>query len=165
MTSLLVEWVNDELQLEPPLTEETLAEELGSGFILGALLHRHNQLAEHERLRRRDTADARIENFCVLEPTLASLGVRFDANAALGIMNAKPGAAAMVLYQLKVQLEKLAKEKGGGGAKDEVDELNRQLAMKDSKIVELQRALEKAEEDARAEVEQHKNEARNKMVI
>ena len=52
MTSLLVEWVNDELQLEPPLTEETLAEELGSGFILGALLHRHNQLAEHERLRR-----------------------------------------------------------------------------------------------------------------
>ena len=50
MTSLLVEWVNDELQLEPPLTEETLAEELGSGFILGALLHRHNQLAEHERL-------------------------------------------------------------------------------------------------------------------
>ena len=30
MTSLLVEWVNDELQLEPPLTEETLAEELGS---------------------------------------------------------------------------------------------------------------------------------------
>ena len=83
MTSLLVEWVNDELQLEPPLTEETLAEELGSGFILGALLHRHNQLAEHERLRRRDTADARIENFCVLEPTLASLGVRFDANAAL----------------------------------------------------------------------------------
>ena len=57
MTSLLVEWVNDELQLEPPLTEETLAEELGSGFILGALLHRHNQLAEHERLRRRDTAE------------------------------------------------------------------------------------------------------------
>ena len=99
MTSLLVEWVNDELQLEPPLTEETLAEELGSGFILGALLHRHNQLAEHERLRRRDTADARIENFCVLEPTLASLGVRFDANAALGIMNARPGAAAMVLYR------------------------------------------------------------------
>ena len=110
MTSLLVDWVNDELQLEPPLTEESLAEELGSGFILGALLHRHNQLAEHERLRRRDTADARIENFCVLEPTLASLGVRFDANAALGIMNAKPGAAAMVLYQLKVQLEKLTKE-------------------------------------------------------
>ena len=87
MTSLLVEWVNDELQLEPPLTEETLAEELGSGFILGALLHRHNQLADHERLRRRDTADARIENFCVLEPTLASLGVRFDANAALGVMS------------------------------------------------------------------------------
>ena len=110
MTSLLVEWVNDELQLEPLLTEETLAEELGSGFILGALLHRHNQLAEHERLRRRDTADARIENFCVLEPTLASLGVRFDANAALGIMSARPGAAAMVLYQLKVQLEKLTKE-------------------------------------------------------
>ena len=107
MTALLTGWVNDELQLDPPLTEETLADELSSGFVLGALLHRHNQLADHERLRRRDTADAKIENFCLLEPTLGALGVRFDANAAHGVMTAKPGAAAMVLYQLKVQLEKL----------------------------------------------------------
>ena len=109
MTSILIAWVNDELQLDPLLTETTLAQELSSGFILGALLHRHNQLPEHHKLRRRDTADSKIQNFCLLEPALCKLGVKFDANVAHGIMRATSGSAAMVLYQLKIALDKLVK--------------------------------------------------------
>ena len=109
MTSILIGWVNEELQLDPPLTEATLAGELSSGFVLGALLHRHNQLPQHHKLRRRDTADSKIQNFCLLEPALCKLGVRFDANVAHGIMRATPGSAAMVLYQLKIALDKLVK--------------------------------------------------------
>ena len=82
MTSILIGWVNEELQLDPPLTEATLAGELSSGFVLGALLHRHNQLPQHHKLRRRDTADSKIQNFCLLEPALCKLGVKFDANVA-----------------------------------------------------------------------------------
>lgn len=82
MTSILLTWVNDELQLDPPLAEDTLAGELSSGFVLGALLHRHNQLPAHEQLRRRDTSDTKIRNFCLLEPALCALGVKFDANVA-----------------------------------------------------------------------------------
>lgn len=109
MTSILIGWVNEELQLDPPLTETTLAGELSSGFVLGALLHRHNQLPQHHKLRRRDTADSKIQNFCLLEPALCKLGVKFDANVAHGIMRATPGSAAMVLYQLKIALDKLVK--------------------------------------------------------
>ena len=109
MTSILIGWVNEELQLDPPLTEATLAGELSSGFVLGALLHRHNQLPQHHKLRRRDTADSKIQNFCLLEPALCKLGVKFDANVAHGIMRATPGSAAMVLYQLKIALDKLVK--------------------------------------------------------
>jgi len=109
MTSILIAWVNEELQLDPPLTEETLGAQFASGFFFGALLHRHNQLPQHEKLRRRGTADAKIQNFCLLEPALSKLGVKFDANMAHAIMKEEPGAAAMVLYQLKIAMDKLVK--------------------------------------------------------
>ena len=108
MVSLLVDWVNKELNLD--LTESSLETELSSGFLLGALLHRHNQLPRHDKLRRRSTPDAKIQNFCLLEPELNRLGVKFDSKIAKGIMDKHHGIAAMVLYQMKIALDKLAEQ-------------------------------------------------------
>ncbi|KAJ8604841.1 hypothetical protein CTAYLR_001056 [Chrysophaeum taylorii] len=105
MVSILVAWVNTELELG--VSEKTLDASLASGFVLGALLHRHNQLPGHHKLRRRDSPDAKIQNFCLLEPALNKLGIKFDAALATKIMEARPGTGAMVLYQMKMKLDAL----------------------------------------------------------
>ncbi|KAJ1460656.1 hypothetical protein M885DRAFT_508756 [Pelagophyceae sp. CCMP2097] len=109
MTAILVGWVNDVLALDALMTEASLDDDVSSGFVLGALLHRYNQLPAYRELRRRDTSDAKICNFCLLEPALTKLGVAFDVNMAHRVMLAQPGAGALVLYQLKVALDKLQK--------------------------------------------------------
>lgn len=125
MVSLIVDWVNSQLLLDPQLTETSLdkvreqthtfketnlfTQDLSSGFVLGALLHRFNQLPGYERLRRHESPDAKIENFLLLEPALSSLGVKFDSLTAGELMDAAPGSAASVLYQTKMALESLTK--------------------------------------------------------
>lgn len=103
--NILCDWVNHELSLS--VEESTLEHELASGFILGALLHRHNQLPGHHKLRRRTTPDAKIANFVLLEPALTKLGVAFDVVTAEKMIRGEAGVGSMVLYRVKMALDKL----------------------------------------------------------
>eukprot|EP01052_Picozoa_sp_SAG31_P009236 SAG31_NODE_481_length_15082_cov_13.818728_6_plen_111_part_00 len=47
-------------------------------------------------------ADAKDNNSVLIEPTLRTLGVKFDTRIANDVMVGKPGAAQKMLYQIMV---------------------------------------------------------------
>lgn len=61
-------------------------------------------------------ANAKLNNFSLLEPTLQLLGVQFNENVAHDIMIGKRGAATKLLYELYIALEKKRKTKLTGVA-------------------------------------------------
>ena len=75
-----------------------------NGFLLGELLYRHNQLQTFGKFIRSDTADAKINNWCLIEPVLRSMSIKFDAQLANAIMQGKPGAASAVLYKVRTAM-------------------------------------------------------------
>lgn len=52
------------------------------------------------------TANAKLNNFTRLEPTLQLLGVPFDLGMAKAVMQGQQGAATRLLYQLYILLQK-----------------------------------------------------------
>lgn len=52
------------------------------------------------------TANAKLNNFTRLEPTLQLLGVPFDLGMAKAVMHGQQGAATRLLYQLYILLQK-----------------------------------------------------------
>ncbi|RLN88624.1 hypothetical protein BBJ28_00006282 [Nothophytophthora sp. Chile5] len=100
MADLLLNWLNHELQLSTRVTD--VAVDFASGFLLGEILHRLNQQHNFADFMRSSSADAKIVNFCLLEPSLRNLNIKFDANVAAAIMNEKRDAATKLLYQIKV---------------------------------------------------------------
>ncbi|KUF95327.1 hypothetical protein AM588_10005317 [Phytophthora nicotianae] len=61
---------------------------------------------------RSSSADAKVVNFCLLEPTLHNLNIKFDANVAVAIMNEKKDAAANLLYQIKMAAARVGRAPG-----------------------------------------------------
>ncbi|XP_010178802.1 PREDICTED: sperm flagellar protein 2, partial [Mesitornis unicolor] len=61
-------------------------------------------------------ANAKLNNFSRLEPTLQLLGVQFNENVAQDIMTGRHGAATKLLYELYIALEKKRKAKLTGVA-------------------------------------------------
>lgn len=100
MSDLLLSWVNHDLQLSVHVTDVVV--DFASGFLLGEILFKLNQQHDFAGFMNSSIADAKIVNFCLLEPTMRNLRVKFDAKIAVDIMNETPGAAANVLYQIKV---------------------------------------------------------------
>ncbi|GMF18214.1 unnamed protein product [Phytophthora lilii] len=100
MADLLLRWLNHELELSAHVTN--METDFANGYLLGEILHRLNHQHNFADFMRSSSADAKILNFCLLEPTLRNLNIQFDANVAAAIMNEKKGAAANLLYQIKV---------------------------------------------------------------
>ncbi|KAJ0391536.1 hypothetical protein P43SY_000556 [Pythium insidiosum] len=107
MAELLLRWINHELQLSTVVTN--VERDFSSGYLLGELLYRLNLQHNLPDFLNSATADAKILNFCLLEPTMRHLRVAFDANTAAAIMNGHRGAALQVLYQVKMAAERLAR--------------------------------------------------------
>jgi len=62
------------------------------------------------------TSEAKLNNFCRLEPTLRLLEISFDTNVARDVMSERQGTAARLLYELFVALNKKTKKNVSGTA-------------------------------------------------
>ncbi|KAF4139362.1 Adenylate kinase domain-containing protein [Phytophthora infestans] len=100
MAELLLRWLNHELELSSRVTD--VESDFSSGYLLGEILHRLNHQHNFADFMRSSSADAKVVNFCLLEPALHKLNVKFDANVAVATMNEKKDAAANLLYQIKM---------------------------------------------------------------
>nr|XP_013816459.1 PREDICTED: sperm flagellar protein 2 [Apteryx mantelli mantelli] len=94
----------------------SLSEEFSTGYLLGELLHKYELQDDFNQFSQSRVANAKLNNFSRLEPTLQLLGVQFNENVAQDIMTGQHGAATKLLYQLYIALEKKKKAKLTGVA-------------------------------------------------
>eukprot|EP01038_Epipyxis_sp_PR26KG_P014000 gene14000-18777_t len=106
MSHLLKDWLNNEIALSLPII--SLEDDFSNGYLFGELLSQFNQV-EITNFSSKPTAEAKIKNFCMLEPAMKRLGVNFSSKLASDIMIKREGAAKNLLYETKIALEKVAR--------------------------------------------------------
>ncbi|XP_013931795.1 PREDICTED: sperm flagellar protein 2-like isoform X1 [Thamnophis sirtalis] len=111
MTGILCDWLNREVKLSRTVDTESFAREFSSGYLIGELLNKYELQEDFDQFSQSRLANAKLNNFSRMEPTLQLLGVQFDQNVARNIMTEQHGAAIKLVYQLYVVLEK--KKKAG----------------------------------------------------
>ncbi|NXU95911.1 SPEF2 protein, partial [Cettia cetti] len=116
MSQILCEWLNRDVKLSRRIVPESFPEEFSTGYLLGELLHKYGLQDDFKQFSQNRGADAKINNFSRLEPTLHLLGVQFNENMAQDIMTRQHGAATNLLYELYIALEKKRKAKITGVA-------------------------------------------------
>ncbi|KAL4660846.1 sperm flagellar protein 2-like [Arapaima gigas] len=116
MSDILCRWLNSELQLSKPVEPKTLSADLANGYLIGKVLYKHDLQHDFHRFSKSSTANAKLNNYTRLEPTMHLLGVHFDLGFAQALMQEHPGAAARLLYQLYFLLQKKKKARLAGVA-------------------------------------------------
>ncbi|XP_068858224.1 sperm flagellar protein 2 [Aphelocoma coerulescens] len=116
MSEILCEWLNRDVKLSRRIVPGSFPEAFSTGYLLGELLHKYGLQDDFKQFSKSRVADAKINNFSRLEPTLHLLGVHFNANMAQDIMTGQHGAATNLLYELYIALEKKRKAKFTGVA-------------------------------------------------
>ncbi|XP_032848159.2 sperm flagellar protein 2 isoform X3 [Tyto alba] len=116
MSEILCEWLNAEVKLSRSVVPGSFSEEFSTGYLLGELLHKYGLQDDFNQFSQSRAANAKLNNFFRLEPTLHLLGVQFNENVAQDIMAGQHGAATKLLYELYIALEKKKKAKLTGVA-------------------------------------------------
>ncbi|XP_027564916.1 sperm flagellar protein 2 isoform X2 [Neopelma chrysocephalum] len=114
MSRILCEWLNEEVKLSRRVVPGSFPEEFSNGYLLGELLHKYGLQDDFKQFSQSRVADAKVNNFSRLEPTLHLLGVPFNESVAQDIMTGQHGAATKLLYELYIALEKKRKAKHPG---------------------------------------------------
>ena len=103
---LLRSWVNDELKLSRSVSSFEV--DMANGYLIGEILVRHGLLPGHaplEALQDKESPNAKISNFGMVQQALLDLGVKFDSQIANSIMTEKKGVATNLCYQLRLGLQ------------------------------------------------------------
>uniref|UniRef100_A0A8C3JRF6 Sperm flagellar 2 n=1 Tax=Calidris pygmaea TaxID=425635 RepID=A0A8C3JRF6_9CHAR len=116
MAEILCEWLNEEVKLSRSVVPGSFSEEFSTGYLLGELLYKYGLQDDFNQFSQSRVANAKLNNFFRLEPTLHLLGVQFNENVARDIMTGQHGAATKLLYELYIALEKKRKTKLTGVA-------------------------------------------------
>lgn len=107
MAQLILDWLNDDVKLSRRV--ESLAEDFQDGTLLGELLFLHNQQDNFDKFIFKANADAKINNFCLLETSMKRLGLTFNSKTAFDVMNGNIGVIRTLLYEIKTAVEMIAK--------------------------------------------------------
>jgi hypothetical protein len=76
-----------------------------NGYLLGKLFDSYGVQNDFDKFVNKESPDAKLVNFQRLQPTIRSLHIKFDSHIANQLMTEEPGAAMMLLQQLKVVLD------------------------------------------------------------
>ena len=106
MAHLLYKWVNDEVVLSKKVTN--FAKDFSNGYLFADLLHVYNQLNDFPEYVNKSASNAKITNFCRLEPVFRRLGLRFDSKIAFEIIKEYPRTAMNLVASLKNVLDKIS---------------------------------------------------------
>uniref|UniRef100_A0A672MF84 Calponin-homology (CH) domain-containing protein n=1 Tax=Sinocyclocheilus grahami TaxID=75366 RepID=A0A672MF84_SINGR len=110
MSDIICQWLNIELRLSKVIEPYSFTRDFANGYLIGEILHRY-ELQDDFHLHfinpmKEIMANAKLNNFTRIEPTLQLLGVPFDLAMAKAVMQSRQGAATHLLYQLYIQLQK-----------------------------------------------------------
>ncbi|XP_077318994.1 sperm flagellar protein 2 isoform X1 [Lithobates pipiens] len=111
MSDIICQWLNEELGLSRRVEPKNFAKEFATGYLVGEVLHKYQLQDDFDQFSQSRAANAKLNNFTRMEPTMQLLGISFDQNVAQNIMSEQHGAATRLLYQLYIALQK--KKKAG----------------------------------------------------
>ncbi|XP_067295685.1 sperm flagellar protein 2 isoform X2 [Pseudorasbora parva] len=111
MSDIICQWLNSEIQLSKVVEPYSFARDFANGYLIGEILNRYELQEDFHLFSKQSTANAKLNNFTRIEPTLQLLGVPFDLAMAKAVMQGRHGAATHLLYQLYILLQK--KKKSG----------------------------------------------------
>ncbi len=106
MAHLLYKWINDDVVLSARVTN--FAKDFSNGYLFADLLHVYNQINDFSKYVNKSASNAKITNFCRLEPVFRKLGLRFDSKIAFEIIKEYPRTAMNLVAKLKNVLDKIS---------------------------------------------------------
>uniref|UniRef100_A0A671Q5H0 Sperm flagellar protein 2-like n=1 Tax=Sinocyclocheilus anshuiensis TaxID=1608454 RepID=A0A671Q5H0_9TELE len=106
MSDIICQWLNIELRLSKVIEPYSFTRDFANGYLIGEILHRYELQDDFHLFSKQSMANAKLNNFTRIEPTLQLLGVPFDLAMAKAVMQGRQGAATHLLYQLYIQLQK-----------------------------------------------------------
>lgn len=107
MAHLVLNWLNEEVKLSRHVY--SLENDFKDGYLLGELLHKYNQQSNFAKFSDMETPDAKITNFCLLEPAMRQIGINFNAKIAFDVMHGVNGTAKNLIYETRATLEGIRK--------------------------------------------------------
>lgn len=110
MASILLNWLNSELQISSAISKESLQNDFSNGYLFGKILHKYQLQDDFNKFLAGSDAEDTLNNFDRLQPKFKLLKVPFDINIATDIIFKKPGAASQTLYHLYTALENAKKQ-------------------------------------------------------
>ncbi|XP_058633372.1 sperm flagellar protein 2 isoform X3 [Onychostoma macrolepis] len=109
MSDIICQWLNIELRLSKVIEPYSFTRDFANGYLIGEILHRYELQDDFQLFSKHSTANAKLNNFTRIEPTLQLLGVPFDLSMAKAVMQGRQGAATHLLYHLYIVLQKKKK--------------------------------------------------------
>uniref|UniRef100_A0A8C8D8U4 Calponin-homology (CH) domain-containing protein n=1 Tax=Oncorhynchus tshawytscha TaxID=74940 RepID=A0A8C8D8U4_ONCTS len=109
MSDILCRWLNVELRLSKTVDPRSISKDFANGYLIGEVLHKYQLQGDFDLFLKSNTANSKLNNFTLMEPTLQLLGVSLDLSMAQAVMREQHGAATRLLYQLFILLQKKRK--------------------------------------------------------
>ncbi|KAI9197523.1 uncharacterized protein BJ171DRAFT_427982 [Polychytrium aggregatum] len=107
MSHLLSRWLNSDIRLSVQVSPTGLDDAFCSGYLLAELLNRFDLIELNNQFSSTYSVESSIKNFTLLEKALREkLDIHLSSNEAYDLIQAKPGCAAKLLYQIKVALSR-----------------------------------------------------------
>lgn len=94
-----------------------MLQEFSTGYKLGQVLAKLNLQPDFEMFQQQPTPEAMINNFTRLQPTLKSLGIKFDTRRANALVREDKGAASQLLNEIRsVNFPSISAERMAGSS-------------------------------------------------
>lgn len=103
MAQLLFDWLNEDVGLSRKIV--AFADDFKDGYMFGELLSKYHQQLNFNQFSAKGTPAAKLNNFCLLEPSMRKIGVHFNSRVVTDIMAGKETITKNLLYEMKTALE------------------------------------------------------------
>jgi len=109
MSSVVLQWLNNDVQLSKRVTKENIDTDFRNGYLFGEILKRYELIDPklfESLFYNGHSQEIAIRNYSLLETGLIQkLGLKLKANRVYDIIQGKPGEAAKLLYDIKNSIE------------------------------------------------------------
>jgi len=109
MSSVVVQWLNNEVKLSQNITKDSIDTDFRNGYLYGEILKQYGLIDKkmfESLFYNGNSQEIAIRNYSLLETSLIQkLGLKLKANRVYDIIQGKPGEAAKLLYDIKTYIE------------------------------------------------------------
>jgi len=82
---IICSWLNYELKVSQFIDESNFSSAFCNGYLIGEILRKYDLMDNFDKLSRKSSTEAKLNNFILLEPILKLLGLPFNNSIAKDI--------------------------------------------------------------------------------